>query len=40
MSVYAGAFAFYAMAWRSTKELVGRIGTWLMIVALAGQPRG
>lgn len=35
MSLYAGAFAFYAVAWKSTKEIMGRVGTWLMLVALS-----
>jgi cytochrome c-type biogenesis protein CcsB len=35
-ALYAAAFAFYSMAWRSAKELVGRAGTALMVAALAG----
>jgi len=35
-AAYAAAFAFYGMAWRSTKEIVGRLATALMLVAVAG----
>jgi cytochrome c-type biogenesis protein CcsB len=33
-ALYAAAMAFYAAAWRSTKAVVGRVGTALMCVAL------
>ncbi|MBI5545883.1 MAG: cytochrome c biogenesis protein CcsA, partial [Deltaproteobacteria bacterium] len=35
-AAYAAAFAFYTLAWRSTKAIVGRLGTALIAVALAG----
>ncbi len=34
-AAYAGAFAFYGATWRSTKEIIGRLATWLLLTAVA-----
>ena len=35
-AAYAASFAFYGLAFKSTKEIVGRLGTALMLAAAAG----
>jgi cytochrome c-type biogenesis protein CcsB len=35
-ATYAAAFGAYAATWRSTKAIIGRIGTALMIAAISG----
>ena len=34
VATYAGALAFYVAALRSTKPLVGKLATWLRLLAL------